>query len=171
MGPMLRWFVFTIGFGLLPFGFSALVHRLHQPGARAWQPSPELLFFSVMVCASQMAELFHTLSVQPGLRPRRSTARAGLFAFFLLGGVWSSALYGLYVAHDLAAPATLVQGRCIVEAVSQVQPAASGVFLGVTECDRWLVFRQNLYRLSVWISILLGVVGTFAEWLRTRRRT
>jgi hypothetical protein len=28
MRPMLRWFVFTVGFGLLPFGFSILLAAL-----------------------------------------------------------------------------------------------------------------------------------------------
>jgi hypothetical protein len=27
MGPMLRWFVFTIAFGLLPFGVSMLLNE------------------------------------------------------------------------------------------------------------------------------------------------
>lgn len=60
MGPMLRWFVFTIGMGLLPFGFSVLLQVLRGVPPNQWQSSPELLFFSVMglaVAAGQQLRL------------------------------------------------------------------------------------------------------------------
>lgn len=169
---MLRWFVFTIGMGLLPYGFSVLLQTLRGVPPSEWQNSPELLFFSVMVSAVQMGEIFCTLS--NGTRERRvkRTLLSIFFCVFLLGAILGALLYGVYADHERYDPALAVGARCSAPAVAPtylhgVDAAAS---LG-RACEEWLDFQTNLYTFSIWLAIVLGVTGTAAEWARTRRRT
>jgi hypothetical protein len=153
---MLRWFVFTITFGLLPFGFSVLLQALH------------LLFFSVMVCSAQMAEIFATLSGGKWLRRRKRTLLSWMFCLFLVGGVCSSMLYGVYVDHERSAR-WLSPGRC----PAPDQPAAMRDVRSPPirdACHEWLDFQTNLFRFSVWIAVGAAILGTVTEWIRTRRR-
>ncbi len=82
MGPMLRWFVFTMGMGLLPFGFSALLQALRGTPPGQGQTSPELLFLSVMVSASQLDGIFASLATPHDLEKRARTLLSALFGFF-----------------------------------------------------------------------------------------
>ena len=87
MGPMLRWFLFTIAMGLLPFGFSGLLRSLRGVPPEKWQNSPELLFFSVMVSASQLGGIFDTLSKRHRYRSPRHVILGFAFGFFLLSAI------------------------------------------------------------------------------------
>lgn len=168
MGPMLRWFVFTITFGLLPFGFSVLLQALHGSGAGPWQNSPELLFFSVMVCSAQMAEIFTSLTTSSGLLKRRRSLLSWMFCVFLIGGVCSAMLYGVYVDHERSAR-WLIQAGCppTREELMMVEVNARG---DLAICKEWLEFQTNLFRFSIWMAVLAAVFGTATEWARTRRR-
>lgn len=87
---MLRWFVFTLAMGLLPFGFSALLQTLRGVPPAEWQNSPELLFFSVMVCASQLGGIFETLSQGQVIGRLRKTLLNFGFGFYLIAAILAS---------------------------------------------------------------------------------
>lgn len=165
---MLRWFVFTITFGLLPFGFSVLLQALHGPDAGPWQNSPELLFFSVMVCSAQMAEIFAALSGGTGLRRRRRTLLSWMFCLFLVGGVCSSMLYGVYVDHERTARWLSAAGCPAPGGVPVLRDFPSPQVRDA--CHEWLDFQTNLFRFSIWLAAGAAILGTATEWMRTRRR-
>jgi hypothetical protein len=158
MGPMLRWFVFTIGMGL-PYGFSVLLQTLRGVPPRAWQNSPELLFFSVMVCAVQLGEIFDTLAKRPPFGKRRRAVLGLAFGAFLISGVVSAGLYGVYIDQERNAPACHA-----ATLTASPDPAITAT------CKEWLDFQTNLYRFSMRIALFTGCFGTVIEWLRTRRR-
>lgn len=167
MGPMLRWFVFTIGMGLLPFGFSVLLQILRSVPPGEWQSSPELLFFSVMVSASQLDGISTSLA-SPG-REGESLTRGllgAMFGFFLLSAIVTAALYGVYADLGRNDPARVVGAACAA-VVAQV-PAASDPLMR-EHCTGWLAFQGNLFTLSMWIAGTIGLMGTLTEWVRTRR--
>jgi hypothetical protein len=166
MGPMLRWYVFTIAMGLLPFGFSVLLQSLRGVPPSEWQNSPELLFFSVMVSASQLGGIFATLSTGRG---RGGTWPAFLsMMFVLISAIVSAALYGVYVDQERnlmrLAPGLGCAG--VLEGV--VPEAMTGAI--VEACMEWLDFQTNLFTFSIWMAGAVGVLGTFTEWVRTRRQ-
>jgi hypothetical protein len=172
MGPMLRWFVFTIGMGLLPFGFSVLLQTLRGVPPSGWQNSPELLFFSVMISAVQMGEIFCALSNGTEMKPLKRTALSVFFCVFLLGAILGSLLYGVYADHERYDPALAVGARCSapVLAPGYLHRPDPGASLA-RACEEWLDFQTNLYTFSIGLAAVLGVTGTAAEWTRTRRRT
>ncbi|HEY0036892.1 MAG TPA: hypothetical protein VGB66_09415 [Longimicrobium sp.] len=157
MGPMLRWFVFTIAFGLLPFSLSGLVQVLSGRGFASAPDSLALLFFSVMVCTAQLAAIYAALSDADSLSARSREILNAFFGLFLLGAVVSAVMYGIYMSHDLNDPALQWNGTC----------ARGGVNLDA--CSAWLSFRVNLFALSVWVAAFAGVLGTWSEWIRSRR--
>lgn len=164
MGPMLRWVVFTLLFGLLPFAFSVLLQLLQGNGVAWWRSTPELLFFSVMVCAVEMGELFGSLS-EPNPAPERPGWLAVAFCCFLLAAVLSSGVYGLHVYQQR-------DGEWLADA------AACGPFLGgagparsgaAADCTQWVVFQGNLFTLSVFFAAVLATGALLTEWFRMRR--
>lgn len=159
---MPRWFVFTIAMGLLPFGFSALLQTLRGVPPERWQNSPELLFFSVMVCAVQMGEIFTTLASGGEVRSFRRAVLSSAFGMFLLGAILSAALYGVYADHERNDPSVPIGARC-ASPPSAVAPE-------VHTCTEWLAFQTNLYSFSIGLALLVGSVGTITEWARTRRQ-
>jgi hypothetical protein len=153
MGPMLRWFVFTIAFGLLPFGVAVLLQLLS--GRAAMVPhSPALLFFAVMICAAQVGAIFSSFLDAQGSDKREILSP--LFGVFLLGAVFSAAMYGVYMHHDLNDPGLQWNTSCSRPGVK------------VDGCSQWLMFRVNLFTLSVWVAAFAGVLGTWSEWTRSR---
>jgi hypothetical protein len=157
---MLRWFVFTLAMGLLPFGFSALLQSLRGVPAHEWQRSPELLFFVVMVCAVQLGSIFETLSRRPGFGKRH---RAGLeiaFGAFLIGAVVAAGLYGVYIDQE--------RNALLCQAVGLGRQPAG--LHAITPCAEWLSFQSNLYRFSIKSAGFVGCVGTVVELICTRRR-
>lgn len=157
---MLRWFVFTIAMGLLPFGFSALLQTLRGVAPGEWQNSPELLFFSVMVCASQLGGIFETLARrQVRGRVRRTLLSFG-FGFYLVAAIRVSGLYGVYIDRERSAP------RCHGANASFTSRGPAHA----SECRGWLDFQTNLYRFSIVIAGVAGGFGMVTEWVRTRRQ-
>ena len=167
MGPMLRWFVFTIGMGLLPFGFSVLLQALRGVPPDQWQNSPELLFFSVMVSASQLDGIFASLSAPKRDDGVSRTLLSAMFGVFLLSGIVAAALYGVYADLARNDPARVIGAACATLAQAPVvgQPAAMRA-----HCAEWLAFQGNLFTFSVWMALIVGVIGTLTEWIRTRRQ-
>lgn len=157
MGPMLRWFVFTIGFGLLPFGFAVLLDRLHDPSAIELNNSPELLFFCVMTSAVEMGAIFTTLAGKPELPVWRSSFLGVMFPILLLMAIMAAALYGIYIDQERA-ERFLLKTDC-------TRVCANGGHAGLDALD----FQTNLFKLSLWLSGLLAVAATLTEWVRTRR--
>jgi hypothetical protein len=156
MGPMLRWFVFTIAFGLLPFAIGTLQRLLggHTAGALH---SPALLFFSVMVCAAQLSGILGTFADAHAVERKEREILSGFFAIFLFGAVVSAILYGTYVRHELNEPALRGSTSC----------SRPGVKLD--GCTEWLNFRMNLFTLSIWVAAFFATMGTVAEWKRSPR--
>ena len=157
MGPMLRWFVFTIAFGLLPFSLSGLVQVLSGRAFASVPNAPALLFFSVMVCTAQLAGINTTVSGADPLPSRRREILDAFFGLFLLGAVFSAVLYGIYMSHELNDPALQWNASC----------ARPGVKLD--GCAAWLTFRVNVFAVSIWVAASAVVLGTWAEWTRSRR--
>jgi hypothetical protein len=157
---MLRWFVFTLAMGLLPFGFSALLQTLRGVPPGQWQNSPELLFFSVMVCASQLGGIFETLARgHVHGRVRGTLLRFG-FGFYLIAAILASGLYGVYIDGERSAL------RCHGTNASFTSAGPAHA----SECRDWLDFQTNLYRLSIVIAGAAGGFGMVTEWVRTRRQ-
>ncbi len=152
---MLRWFVFTITFGLLPFGVSSLLQTLDAGRIAMALVSPALLFFSVMICAAQLSALLGTLAAQEPLAPARRDLLAGFFALFLLGAVICAILYGVFVSHELNDPG------------AQWATSCGHPGLNLDECARWQAFRLNLFTLSVWVAAFFAIAGTISEWKRS----
>ncbi|HEU0015601.1 MAG TPA: hypothetical protein VFQ45_18130 [Longimicrobium sp.] len=157
MGPMLRWFVFTIGFGLLPFGFRLLLEALHSSRVEPWNNTPELLFFCVMVCGVEMGEIFCTFSSETEMGPVRARALSIAFCVLMLFAFIAAGLYGIYMDQERLR---------LLAATECARMCATSINGGVDALD----FQQNVYRLSIWLSALLGVGATALEWLRTRRK-
>ncbi|HST57669.1 MAG TPA: hypothetical protein VLK84_03205 [Longimicrobium sp.] len=160
MGPMLRWFVFTVAMGLLPFSFSALLQTLRGIAPERWQNSPELLFFSVILCAAQLGGIFDTLSHGPPLGRWRKTMLSCAFGIFLLAAIVSAGLYGVYVDHE--------RGVRMCQAASTSFTSAAPLNAG--HCNEWLDFQTNLYRFCIVIAVIVGSFGMVTEWIRTRRK-
>lgn len=156
MGPMLRWFLFTIAFGLLPFSLSMLLNEFGRGRVGTALTSPALLFFAVMVCAAQVSGLLVTLSGEEQITPSRRDLLSACFGVFLLGGVFSAMLYGVYVNHELNDPGVRWNATC----------SRGGVKLDA--CAEWLTFRMNLFTFSVWVAAFAALVGTWTEWMRSR---
>jgi hypothetical protein len=143
MGPMLRWFVFTITMGLLPFGFSILLQVLRGVPPSEWQNSPELLFFSVMVSASQLDGIFASFSLSGSGEDEGRGLLNGMSGCFLITAIVAAALYGVHVDHARNDPARVVGSACAA-VVRQV--SAQGHPAGIEQhCGEWLAFRANLF--------------------------
>lgn len=139
MGPLLRWFVFSVGFGLLPFAFSVLLRLLHGEPPALVRNAPELLFLALMLSAIQMGE-----SAGAGRSGRRlaQRMRSLSFCFFLLLAIFAAVAYGVYV-----------QGTRETECPSTLTPRA---------CRDPSTFESNVFSLSMWIAAMAAAVGTIA---------
>ncbi len=148
MGSLLRWFVFSVAFGLLPFAFSVLLRLLHGEPPSLVQNAPELLFLALMLSAIQMGE-----GMVSGTRARggAGAARDAAFCLFLLIAVLSAVVYGVHAQALRTSPCTF--------ASAPADPSCTG----------WVTFQSNVYTLSVWTAALAAGIGTIAEWTRTRR--
>jgi hypothetical protein len=168
MGPMLRWYVFTIAMRLLPFSFSVLLQCLRGVPPSEWQSSPELLFFSVMVSASQLGGIFATLSSGRGRWGAWPTFLSMMFGLFLISAIISAALYGVYVDQERNLAALAPGLGCAELLGGEVAEGITASLAGT--CREWLDFQTNLFRFSIWMAGAVGVLGTFTEWVRTRRQ-
>ncbi len=92
-----RWFTFAVAFALLPFATSLLFRRLAGVlTTDAVQQSPELLFFSLMICASALGDL-HELTSVVG----KDSVMRVLSSALLLGAAFAGILYGGFVYAGL----------------------------------------------------------------------
>lgn len=148
MGSLLRWFVFSVGFGLLPFAFSVLLRLLHGEPPELVQNAPELLFFALMLAAIQMGECVAENGRAGGSRARRDV----VFSFFLLIGICAAVMYGVYVQ-------ALRGAECPANGAGTHPP-----------CVGWVTFQSNVFSLSAWTAAFAAVVGTIVEATRTRRK-
>jgi hypothetical protein len=94
-----RWFTFAVAFALLPFVTSILFRRLAGVlTIDAVQQSPELLFFSLMICAAALGDLNEFTAIvgkDPVMRVLGSAMLIGAaFAGILYGGFVYAALPG-----------------------------------------------------------------------------
>jgi hypothetical protein len=167
MSRMTKWFVFTFGFGLLPFGFAVLFHYLHDPNDGVLESSPELLVFTLIVSATETGQLAGTFPAQ-ALRRRFHGAA---FAMLLFLAVISAALYGVYVDHGYNTPGQDLGIECrIVQAPSPEALARIGPVIDdlTPPCMRWLAFQDRLFRLSFGMAVFAGVFATLSEWARPK---
>lgn len=171
MNRMLKWFLFNGFFGLLPFGFSVLFRSLREPHG-GLQASPELLFFSIVVSAAGLAELVGNMPEQGWSRLLLGLGGAGLLA----GAVVSASLYGVYVDHTFNTPGRELGIDCSlfdpeadldgrIDAVTADGLRASVATLA-RHCTEWMNFQRNVFRLSIWLALGLGFIGTICEWVR-----
>lgn len=144
MGPLLRWFVFSVGFGLLPFGFSVLLRLLHGEPAALVRNAPELLFVSLMLSAIQMGELLEGPPAYRGEGGLVGALRATGFCVFLIVAVFAAMVYGVYV---------------------QALRTSEGY-----AAERWVAFESNVFRLAVMLAALAASLGTVAAFTRSRRK-
>lgn len=148
MGSLLRWFVFSVAFGLLPFAFSVLLRLLHGEPPSLVEHAPELLFLALMLSAIQMGE---GMTARSRGRAGGSVAGDALFCLFLLIAMLSAVVYGVHAQALRTSPCT---GASV--------PADPS-------CRGWVTFQSNVYILSVWTAALAAGIGTFVEWTRARR--
>src|SRR3954468_17294826 len=98
LNRLVRWFTFAVGFALLPLAATLLLRYLNATlSRRALEDSPEILFFSLMICAtalSDISELRSTAGADPILRI--------LWSALLLGASVSAMLYGSFMYDRLA---------------------------------------------------------------------
>lgn len=175
MSRMLKWFLFTGFFGLLPFGFYVLFKSLREPDG-ALESSPELLFFSIVVSAAGVAELVGNL---PAHRWRKVILASG-GAVLVAGAVVSACLYGVYVDHTFNTPGRELGLNC-----SLFDPQANlrgqvgeltanslraSVQTLTEDCREWMDFQRRVFRLSIWLAIGLGFIATVCEWLRPEKK-
>jgi hypothetical protein len=168
MGSLTKWFVFTIVFALLPFGCSLLLQQFDQPGAATPENSPELLFFSIMVCAAGLGEL-------SGFRQRagwRKPVLGSAFGLLRVGAIVSSVVFGVYSDHARKSPGVELGIDCTALAALGASAKAlvlrPGVaFLVVADrCARWRAVQTHIFQFSVRLAILLGIAGTAAVLVR-----
>lgn len=165
MRPMLRWFVFTVGFGLLPFAFPVLMSALETGSVWPVHRSPELLFFAVMVAGVQLGAL---LTEAPGAFGEvRADWLMWVNGFFLLMSIMAAGLYGVYVDRERNLDPVCRQGpHNSAETFSPVPPMAE--IGNLDRCPEQVRFLENVFLFSVWLAAVFLALGTLAEWHRTR---
>lgn len=165
MRPMLRWFVFTVGFGLLPFGFSILLAALERGSVLPVRRSPELLFFAVMVAGVQLGALLTEPPAEHG--QGRGNWLMWVNGFFLLMSIMAAGLYGVYVDRERnLSPLCRQATQNGTEILAAVPPMAERGNLD--RCPEQVRFLENVFLISVWLAIVFLALGTLAEWHRTR---
>ncbi|MDB4947923.1 MAG: hypothetical protein JWM27_572 [Gemmatimonadetes bacterium] len=168
MSALQKWFVFTIVFALVPFGCSWLLQQFDQPGMVRPENSPELLFFSIMVCASALGEL-STPSARTGWR---RPFLGWMFGLLLVAAVLSAVLFGVYTDHSRKAPGRRAGIECSrFVALSSTRQEAVRAALGagesiVVDCREWEAVQTHIFRFSIGLAILLSVAGTLSEGAR-----
>lgn len=119
-----RWFTFAVAFALLPFGTSILFRSLAGVLTMdAVQQSPELLFFSLMICASALGDLneFTAVVGKDGVMRLLSSA-------LLIGAAFAGILYGGFVYAALPGQASATFQRNLFHLSLILAPAA--LFIG-----------------------------------------
>jgi hypothetical protein len=95
---LVRWFTYGIAFALLPLLASVLIHFfLGKMSFDTVSRSPEILFFSLMVNATALAELSELGKVKV-----HDALVSGLSSALLLGVVMSAMLYGAFLFATVA---------------------------------------------------------------------
>jgi hypothetical protein len=185
MGPVGRWFVFTVIAGLVPYGAVVYVSErvTHE---WAFPPSSELLFLSLIVFASALGEVLASMEEH-----RRSPAFRPYYLVGMLAGLALAAfMYGTYVRDAVASPGRLAGVDCA--ALMEVRPTsptdttrpaqwreADSVRTVLArrwgrECREWYEGQRTTFRQSRWLlgwATALGLIGmlTYGPPMRRTR--
>jgi hypothetical protein len=130
-----------------------------------WRSAPELLFFTVMVCAVEMGEILGTAAKEPEQMRRARGALPTMFCILLIGGLISAVCYGVYVAGEFGDV-----GRMSSACAGAATASSSGGQALSASCKEWIVFQGNLLRFSGWMALFFGAAATITETFRTWRR-
>lgn len=93
------WLFFSVVFALLPFLINVILLFLHNKLTfhRAIE-TPELLFFSIMICATTVNDLF-----QLSAKVEQDVKIHFFLLVFFLGAVFSAILYGVFCFDSITA--------------------------------------------------------------------
>ena len=97
---LVRWVTYNLGVALIPLVASIAIHWL--TAKLAWEAianSPEILFFTLVVCASAMGDLSESTALVG-----RTVVASILFSALLLGLISSAILYGCLLYDGIAGP-------------------------------------------------------------------
>lgn len=158
MGPFVKWLVFNVIVGLIPYG--AVVVATSIDGGRVlFPPSSEILFLALLAFATAFAEIYE------GARDRfRRSGIRDLFLLVLALAVPISALlYGFYVHHlqDRPGRAAGVDCAALVGAeAGSVDPSIRARW--DAECKEWGRVDAVYFDLSVKVAVVATVIGGFS---------
>ena len=93
---IIHWFTYNVALGLLPFFASVLLrHFAGVPVEQSFMRSPELLFFSLLLCSVTLGDLSN-------LKGQRSSLLLSLlYSSTLLGAIFSAVLYGSFLQDNI----------------------------------------------------------------------
>ena len=93
---IIHWFTYNVVLGLLPFLASIILHFFAgKPIVDSIVSSPELLFFSLLVCSVTLGDLSN-------LNTKKATLPVTLmYSSSLLGAVFSAILYGSFLQDSI----------------------------------------------------------------------
>lgn len=164
MGPTAKWILLTLIFGLLPYGAACFVSYIQNPAASPFRNSPELLFFSLLVCASALGELLD--ENQPRyLRGGGGGMRSVALVVFFVGVAVSALLYGIYLYHDMSSPGLEAGLDCATVAALSTDTAAPWGTEWGRRCGMWVERQTIIFRVSVGMAVGFGFAATIAAML------
>jgi len=100
---LVRWVTYNLGVALIPLVASIAIHWL--TAKLTWNAianSPEILFFTLVVCASAMGDLSESTAVIG-----RTVTASILYSGLLLGLISSAILYGCLLYDGIAGPGSI----------------------------------------------------------------
>lgn len=171
MGPISKWFLFVLAFGLLPYGLSVFFAWLSRADL-VTPHSPELLFFSLMVSASALGELWD----------RKKGGRRQWFFTYAVPGLIilvaaSASLWGAYAYHTHNEPAKRFGAICTDPAAGSSEPRntsrnnSGDHSVSLRElCREWRAMEAGLFNTSCIIALLVGLGGTVSVVVHHKTR-
>jgi len=180
MGPVAKWFVFTIVAGLIPYGLVVSQHH-RNTGEWTFPPSPELLFLAVIAFATVLGEIQES-DQERRRAPRFRTHYAVLMIF---GVVLSAAAYGAFVGGSMTSPGRRAGVDCAA-VIDGAEPGAASPRIEAdsvrgalarrwgSECGEWHAVQLRAFHESIWIAgcaTALGLLGMLAYGPPMKRRT
>lgn len=171
MGPRAKWLLLTVIFGLLPYGAACFVSYLQDPAASPFRNSPELLFFSLLVCAAALGELLDEDRPRY-LRGGGGGMRSAALVVFFVGVAVSALLYGIYLYHDMSSPGLEAGLDCATVATWPTDAVVTWGAEWGARCGKWVERQTIIFRVSVGMAVGFGFAATVAAMLSpsSRRR-